>query len=114
MADEVALDQVAEVGGTGDRYADVEALDGQPAQDGIGGVEREADVGRASGDVAAVDDDAGLCVIAIERRRRVGDRRDQGRTAGDPPIVDVATTTLGLFPPVKLLVAVRLGIASWP
>src|ERR1700729_3630666 len=41
-----------------------------------------------------------------------GDVKKVGLPA-TPPIVDVATATLGVFPPVKLLVAIRFGIASW-
>ena len=41
-ADEVALDQVADVGGIGNRDADAEALDGQAANDAVRGVEDEA------------------------------------------------------------------------
>ena len=41
-ADEIALDDVANVGGLGNRDADAETLDGQAADDALGGVKHEA------------------------------------------------------------------------
>ena len=53
------------------------------------------------GDIAAVDDDADLCVVAGEGGDRIRDRRDVGRAAGDAPDRGRGDATVGLIPPVR-------------
>ncbi len=112
LADEVALDQVAAVVGIGDRNADVESLDGQAAEDAVGSVEHKPMSARRlaiwlpsmiTRTWALLPSSAVLCV---------GSRRDQRRGQGHPAQLAVAIATLGLVPPVRLLVAVRSGCAS--
>ena len=114
LADEVALDQVADVGGIGDRDADAEAFDGQAAQDAVGRVDHKADVARrhsASGSPLMITRTCAL--LPSMRGDRVRDRRDQGRRlSGTPPDGGRLDVDARIGPPIKLLVAIRLGIAS--
>ena len=64
--------------------------------------------------MAAVDDHADLGIVAVEcAASEFGTDEISVGLPATPPIVDVAMSTLGLVPPVRLLVAIRPGIAIW-
>ena len=78
LADEIALDQVADVGGIGDRDADAEAFDGQAPEELFDALSTNP-CPSSHWHVAAIDDHAHLRIVAVDRGGRIGNRRDQGR-----------------------------------
>ena len=110
LAEEVALDQVADVGRPWDRDADVETVDDQAAEDRVRRVDDEA--GAAA--QAAVDDDPRLRVVALPCLAWIELGMEVmaiGSLIAMPPIVEVVISTPGSSPSSPFGLPVSSGSA---